>query len=301
MLFGHNACGHQRYRCKICNHTYTFRNHKNKEFHERVWFKLWIVEGYSIRQLVDISHRGIWKMKNIVSLWLARSPEIVLLNYRSIKHLLCDGTYFNHENCLLAVMDNRDNRIINHIYCIRENYENAMMVFQQLHGLGTRPESITMDGNTSVIRAIKAVWPNIIIQRCLAHIQRQGLSWLRRNPKLAAGKELRLILLGITEIKNGGDKAVFLKQFQLWEQEHGRVVENLSSKDKVFSDLRATRRLLINAVPDMFHYLDNASIPATTNKVEGYFSRLKIIYRQHRGLLKSRRESFFNWYIYFKN
>src|SRR3989344_1642615 len=229
MLFGHNACGHQRYRCKICNHTYTFRNHKNKEFHERVWFKLWIVEGYSIRQLVDISHRGIWKMKNIVSLWLARSPEIVLLNYRSIKHLLCDGTYFNHENCLLAVMDNRDNRIINHIYCIRENYENAMMVFQQLHGLGTRPESITMDGNTSVIRAIKAVWPNIIIQRCLAHIQRQGLSWLRRNPKLAAGKELRLILLGITEIKNGGDKAVFLKQFQLLEQEHGRVVENLST------------------------------------------------------------------------
>ena len=300
-LFGRTSCGYQRYRCKICKHTYTFHNRKNKEFNERKWFKLWIVEGYSARQLVSISHRGIWKIKQILSFWMKRIPDKIILNYHQIKYLIFDGTYFKHENCLMALIDNFSGKIVNHKYCIRENYEYARLIFEESKSCDIMPVAITVDGNTSVIRAIKDVWPDIIIQRCLAHIQRQGLSWLRRNPKLEASKKLRDILLSVTKIKNERGKKLFLNTFQKWERKYGKSVKLLSSKDKVFSDLKATRNLLINALPDMFHYLKDKNIPSTTNKIEGYFSRLKIIYRQHRGLLKSRRKAFFEWYIYFKN
>jgi len=52
-------------------------------------------------------------------------------------------------------------------------------------------------------------------------------------------------------------------------------------------------------LPNMFYYLDDQCIAATTNKLEGYFSRLKEIYRKHRGMSKKHRQNYFAWYINF--
>lgn len=251
--------------------------------------------------MINISKHGRWKIKHIIALWLKQTPGRELLANFQIKYLIFDGTYFKHENCLMAVMSNHDGKIVNHQYCFRENYEAAYAVFNELKVLGVLPKAITIDGNTSIIRALKAVWPNIIIQRCLAHIQRQGLSWLRRNPKLQASKNLREILLTITGVKTERDKQQLLLAFEVWERKYGKFVCQLSHNHKVFSDLQRTRSLMLHALPDMFHYLTDIKIAATTNRMEGYFSRLKMIYRQHRGLSKSNRQNYFNWYIYFKN
>jgi hypothetical protein len=52
-------------------------------------------------------------------------------------------------------------------------------------------------------------------------------------------------------------------------------------------------------IVDMFHYLDDPHIPTTTNGLEGYFSRPKSHYRQHRGLRPHRRPNYFAWYFHF--
>ena len=57
--------------------------------------------------------------------------------------------------------------------------------------------------------------------------------------------------------------------------------------------------MLLRALPDMFHYLDDPQIPTTTNGLEGYFSRLKSHYRQHRGLSPHKRPNYFAWYFHF--
>ena len=57
--------------------------------------------------------------------------------------------------------------------------------------------------------------------------------------------------------------------------------------------------MLIKALPWMFRYLDDPGVSFTTNGLEGYFSRLKSHYRQHRGLKKEKLNSYFNWYFYF--
>src|SRR3989337_4239062 len=69
-------------------------------------------------------------------------------------------------------------------------------------------------------------------------------------------------------------------------------------RGRVFSDIKRAGSMLLKALPDMFHYLDNPKIPATTNGLEGYFSRLKAHYRQHRGLHPSKRANYFSWYFY---
>ena len=198
-------------------------------------------------------------------------------------------------------MNNLSNQIIAGKYCIRENYATAHNIFKELLSKQVNPKAITTDGNTSVILAIKKVWPNAIIQRCLVHIQRQGLSWLRRYPKSQAARDLRLLLLTITNIKNYKQKKIFINNFNNWEKRYGKFVLSLTSTDKVYSDLQRTRSLIIHALPDMFYYLENFNIASTTNKVEGYFSRLKEIYRRHRGMSKNKRSIYFQWYIYFKN
>jgi hypothetical protein len=300
-LYGQTLCGSQRFRCKECGYTYTFHNYKNKRHREKKSFALWITEGYSVRQLIDIGSHGIWKLNQIKKYWLARKPDRSVFDYSAVKYLQFDGTYFKHENCLMVLMDNVTSKIIAHKYHTRENYESAYQMFKEMMDRGLQPVAITIDGNTSVIRAIKTVWPDIMIQRCRTHIQRQGLSWLRRYPKLEASKDLRGILLALTNVKDERGRTVFIKDFCRWEKRYGGFVLSLPSSDKVYGDLQRTRSLILYALPSMFHYLDDQCIAATTNKLEGYFSRLKEIYRKHRGLSKKHRQNYFAWYIHLKN
>jgi hypothetical protein len=300
-LYGRTLCNNQRFRCKECGYTYTFHNYKNKRHREKKSFALWITEGYSVRQLIDISHHGVWKINKVKNYWMEITPDQFVHDYSLIKYLQFDGTYFKHENCLMVLMDSLTGKVITHKYHVRENYESAYQMFNIIMSKGLKPAAITIDGNHSVIRALKAVWPDIIIQRCITHIQRQGLSWLRRYPKLEASKDLRKILLAITDVKDEKVKQTFINDFEKWETQYGLSVLALPSRDKVYGDLQRTRSLMLHALPDMFCYLENKFIAATTNKLEGYFSRLKEIYRKHRGLSKKHRENYFAWYIKLKN
>jgi hypothetical protein len=145
-------------------------------------------------------------------------------------------------------MDNATNKIVAHKYHYRENYESAYQMFKEIMESGLQPAAITIDGNTSVIRALKTAWPDIIIQRCRTHIQRQGLSWLRRYPKLEASKDLRKILLTLPAVKDERGGKTFIKDFCCWEDQYGRIVVSLPSKDKVYGDLQRTRSLILHAL-----------------------------------------------------
>lgn len=250
--------------------------------------------------MISISKHGIWKIKKIKDYWLEKVSPVLHLTGKH-KYLIFDGTYFKRTNCLMVVIDNLSNQTMADRYCARENYTTTYNIFKELSDKQVNPMAITTDGNTSVIQAIKKIWPDAITQRCLVHIQRQGLSWLRRYPKSQAARDLRLLLLTVTNIKDHRQKQIFISDFNNWEKGYGKFVLSLPSSDKVCGDLQRTRSLIIHALPNMFHYLEDSNIAPTTNKIEGYFSRLKELYRHHRGLSKKHREKYFKWYIYFKN
>lgn len=65
--------------------------------------------------------------------------------------------------------------------------------------------------------------------------------------------------------------------------------------------VHAATSLIINAIPNMFSYLDNSDIPYTTNKIENYFAHLKGKITLHRGLRYKAKKNFIKWYLYFKN
>jgi len=219
-------------------------------------------------------------------------------DFSDVKHIMFDGTFIHGRKGIVALMDGVKYVIRAGEYGIQENSISQLnSFFLPLLRKGLCPKSATVDGNPQVIKLFKAMWPHIIIQRCIVHIQRQGLMWCRRFPKRTDAKYLRKIYLRITCIRTVNDKNNFLITFNNWEQRFGEKIHLSPERGKVFSDIKRARSLILKAWPDMFHYLEDQNIPFSTNGIESYFSRLKNNYRQHRGLSPKRRKNYFKWYF----
>lgn len=168
-------------------------------------------------------------------------------------------------------------------------------------------ESITTDGHKSVLKAIKKTDGDIIIQRCLVHIQRMCLIWLTKFPKHIAGQELRKHILLLLKIKTQNDKIWWKNELSEWYLKHQEYINektfNLETGRYWYTHklLRRSYFTIKRALPNMFHYLENPNIPKTTNGIEGYFSHLKNHLDLHRGLTLKNRINFIKWYIYFSN
>jgi transposase-like protein len=216
------------------------------------------------------------------------------------KHFILDGTFLHRPRSLIALMDAQTHALVAGQYGVSESSDPQLRGFlERLIPTGLRPQSFTVDGNPKVMRVLRKLWPGIVIQRCLVHIQRQGLSWCRISPKAAYARRLRKIFLQVTKIRTPEDRDKFLDAFVDWENKYGAQIRSKPETGYVFSDIKRARSMLLRALPDMFHYLDNPLIPISTNGLESYFSRLKSHYRQHRGLRKEKRNDYFRWYFHF--
>jgi transposase-like protein len=219
---------------------------------------------------------------------------------RGAKYLLYDGTYFRKEGCLINLMDAQSQKTA-HVWAEGEGYNVANEWFHRLRDQGLYPLYITMDGERSVMRVIAEIWPEARIQRCLQHIQRQGMMWLRTYPKTDAGRQLRILLSTVCQIRTAQERDLFIAAFEGWLAAYETYVQSLPWNRVAAKDLKRAMGLLKNAQDDMFWFLEDPFVPKTTNLLESFYSRLKADYRRHRGLTAAHRISYLHWYCYFKN
>lgn len=262
-----------------------------------VWFRRWVIEGYSIRQLESQSGWSASTLRRTIQYFLDTPPPD-RTDFALFFHLIADGTYLEKRNGIYAIMDGENHELITGEYGITEGTKTMLLYLQGLKLDGLNPKSVTVDGNPGVILAFKVVWPDIIIQRCLVHIQRQGLMWCRRHPKRTDAKKLRNLFLSLTSISTAEERDAWISKLMAWEKQYGSRITVAKESGWVFSDLKRARSMVLKAMPDMFHHLIDPDIPATTNGLEGYFARLKHHYRQHRGLSQRNRTNYFRWYFH---
>ena len=130
-----------------------------------------------------------------------------------------------------------------------------------------------------------------------------GLAFLTQRPKTLAGLELRNIVSKLNIIKTHKQHNYWVKDFYHWcNKYHSFLKEKSYSFEKknwwyTHRSLRRVRRMIINALPNMWHYLDDPNISKDTNGLEGRWNSLKTHFRNHRGLSKSKREAYFSWYL----
>lgn len=236
----------------------------------------------------------------MINYYLAEAPPCPAADPGRWQNLILDGTFLHRPKSIIAMMDGQTYTLVSGQYGISENSERQLMAFfSPLKQEGLSPRSFTVDGNPQAIKVIGMLWPGIKIQRCLIHVQRQGLSWCRRYPKTAYARMLRDIFLEVTNIRSVAQRDEFLARVSEWEDKYGSLINTKPEIGRVFSDIKRARSMLLHALPNMFHYLDAPQISNSTNSLEGYFSRLKSHYRQHRGMSKAKRMNYFYWYFYF--
>lgn len=237
--------------------------------------------------------------------FLAQSPEVKILKSKQV-NLRLDATYFS-SFCVVCYQDHT----IGYTQLIRfsdgEHYEEIKEDLMNLIKLGVQIESVTCDGHKSILKAINKALPDVLVQRCLVHLQRMCLLWLTRYPQSIAGIELRKLILLLLKIKTSNDKLAWTKQLEHWYTQHKAYISEITLNENTgrywykHKLLRRSYFTIKRALPNMFHYLQNHKIPNTTNGIEGYFSHLKNHLDIHRGLTFKHRIDFIKWYIYLSN
>ena len=87
---------------------------------QRIWFERWIMEGYSIRQLVAHSSYSRSTIRRIISYWLNRAPQ-EKVDLRPFKYLVIDGTYLvKRRTVLVGIADPVAKRLVAGCYGLKE-------------------------------------------------------------------------------------------------------------------------------------------------------------------------------------
>lgn len=298
--------GKQRFKCKNCGLLFTWRNKRVKENNRFVWFKKWVLERQTFVHLSKASGYSVRSLKTYFHQYLVNAPTLPIYPAEKL-HLLIDGTYFSNDICLIIY---RDNEIkFTQLYRITdgEHYEEIKEDLNNLLSLGIQISSITCDGHRSILKAIKHTCKEVIVQRCLVHIQRECRLWLTLYPKSKEGLALLQIVNQLHLINNEYSYQYWLRQFYDWYCDNREYINEKSRSQltgRYWYKHKMVRKSFIhikNALPNMFHYLQDDKIPKSTNGLESYFGHLKNHVLLHRGLTVAHRKNFIKWYIYFRN
>ena len=120
------------------------------------WFRRWIVEGYSVRQLALQSRHNQQKLHRLIDSFLADVPPVSMLNPQTALYLLFDGTFLHRPHSIVVLMDAQTHTLVRGQFDVRENSGPELRAFfEPMIGEGLRPLSFTVDGNRQVIRVIR--------------------------------------------------------------------------------------------------------------------------------------------------
>jgi len=298
--------GRQRYKCNLCGILSTRTNAGVRRKNCEVWFREWIVGKQTFGQLVVKSGYSERTLKRMFYSYLERYPEWRIVKKERV-NLLLDGTYFSNKLCLVLYRESNVKATFFYRLTDGEWLEELTEGLCNILNLGVEIESITCDGLSNILKAIRKTSPDTIIQRCLAHIQRECLIWLTRYPKSLAGKELRLIVKCLHTIDNRDKWEYWVTDLQQWYEQHKEFVNQKSFKEETgryWFTHKSVRKAFIHikrALPNMFHYLDNPRIERTTNGLESFFGHLKQNVSLHRGLSKEHYKNYIKWYLFYKS
>lgn len=302
-LWGRTTAGKQRYRCATCHVTATVRRPDSRQ---RVYQKL-LVEWLTLStHLSDIAKRNhctvrtlwnhferLWEFEPIPS---RRQPRIIAIDGVGI---------VRHALVALVAQDVERSEPVWWQFATHESYGHWLLTLRAMRSKGICPAYAVSDGQRGLTKALHVVWPNIKLQRCLTHVDRQARAWLTKSPQSAAGRALLLILGQLFDIRTRRQKRRWLRSYRRWRKKHDTFLKERTTGVRTkrrwwytHRKLRAVRSLISNSLPHLFTFVRYPEVPRTSNHIEGGVnSRLKDLLRIHRGMPAHHRRVLTAWYL----
>ena len=298
--------GYSRYFCKNCSSYFTDRRPHISELNMFVWFKLWVRDKHSVSQISKASGYSERTLKSYFYKVLPTCPTWQIQKREKV-NLLIDGTYFTNKVCLLLYRDHNIKMTILYRLTEREALRDLKEDLQAIKSIGIEIESVTCDGHANIIRAVREVCPEAIIQRCTFHIANDICLWLTKKPKSDAARELRELACYLSKVDSHEEAQLWIRAFIDWHTKHEEYI-NEKSVDEASGRWWYTHKMLhrsashiMRAIPNMFNYTRYKNVPKTSNSIESFFGHLKDHLRLHRGLSNEHFKDFIKWYLFLQS
>ena len=303
IAYGKTALGKQRWYCKYCKKTETRKRKDIVLRHREKLFKEWLLK---MRPLFEIAmERGLSResLSRRFS-YFFKHPPLVPLQVKKDELLILDATQIGGRKAVVYIAATKE-RVRSWMFAKTENYYGW---YSFIDNYLIQADYLVIDGKKGLYKAIEQLWPETIVQRCIAHIVRNAIQNLGRKPKTLAAMELRkLIVFELVKVNTETAKEKWLEDFKTWEiKYHDFLKERTYSSDPSskrrwwysHKRLRAVRSHINNALPYMFNYLEYPIIPRTSNHLEGGVNtRLKELLTRHRGLSLESKLALCSYYL----
>lgn len=285
--------GKQQYKCKQCLRQFIGGNRISAN---EIW-QSYTVGKQTAKQLAQAykcSRRTI----------LRRLEEAVAQAAANIRfaapekaNVVMDTTYFGTDFGVMVLYDSISKQTLS----VRiVDYETNALYLASLNEIiekGVFIQSIICDGR----KGLTGLLPNTPVQLCQFHQVKTVTTYLTRNPKSAAGQDLKQLVLTL----KSSSKADFIAALNEWHTHHKSYLNERSINPETgkssytHKKLRSAYRSLKNNLPYLFTFEDYAdlNIPKTTNLLEGKFSDMKGFLRCHQGLSRGNKIQFIKDYF----
>lgn len=212
--------------------------------------------------------------------------------------VLVDGIWIGTWCLLLAISDKGD--LLAWQWCGRETTAAWTALLEQVPAPGV----IVSDGGSGLPSALRACWPETKHQRCIFHLQMNITRHLTRNPRTAAGKALRELVMNLSSIDDEDTAIAWQLQLEQWWQTFGHLTRERTmfrngqwgfTHDRLRKDWHLIRKVTRDGV--LFTWITYGN-PRTTSPLEGgYNSPIRDLLRRHRGMNEAHCRRAVEWFL----
>lgn len=204
--------------------------------------------------------------------------------------VVMDTTYWGRKYGVMLFKDALTGRDL--LWYFVKNETNALYAqgIAELEGMGYEIPAVVFDGR----KGLPKMFPDKKVQLCQFHQQKTVYRYITRHPKTEAALELKEIVDMLTKT----DKESFVGMFEGWCTKWDGYLKERSEepgtgkKHYTHKRLRSAYLSVKRNLPLLYTWYDNIGmgIPNTTNLIDGHFSQLKRMLRNHNGMKRKRRD-----------
>ena len=295
--------GCSRYYCKNCGSYFTDRRVWISDKNKFIWFARW-VRGK--QRICDLASESGYSERTLKRYFYRLLPQCPLwqIQRREKVNLLIDGTYFSNKICLVVYRDHNIKMTLLYRIAKSETLRDLKADLTAIRDVGIQIESVTCDGAPNIIKAVREVCPEAILQRCTVHVAREIETWITRKPQTVAAQELLEFVHLLNGVQTHDEAQLWIRAFIDWYRRHEPFI-NEKTVDEESGRWWFTHKMLHRsvshikrAIPDLFSYTRYPNIPKSSNSIESFFGHLKDNLRIHRGLSEQHFKDFVKWYLF---
>ena len=216
--WGQTSASKQRFRCLGCQTSGVKTRSDNKQRNRLKSFLAWICSKQTMTEYANHLKISRQTLSKYFSEFWKHEPQP---NYPLEKAgiIAVDGTSVVKRKVMVLIVQNIvTSKPLSWIFAEHENFDTWFNFFSQLRQQGLNPSVIVCDAQKGLIKAIRTVWPEAIVQRCIIHIHRQARIWLTQHSKTKAGRKLLIIVNELLKVRTKRQKRRWLRMFRKWDK-----------------------------------------------------------------------------------